>query len=290
MKKRFYLYGFLIIVAALSSGCSKKSKTQTPGPSEEVLLPLPDHVIFVWFENKSVDSVIHNSNAPFINSLIAKGTLFTNMHAITHPSYPNYMDFFAGQSNDVTDDACILTPFMTDNLYTILKKAGKSFAWYSEDLPFTGSDTCFSGGYVAKHNPTSVFTNVPSSQNKTFSSFPSDYTQLENVVCISPNLENDMHDGKVSTGDKWLQTNLSSLTEWCLTHNSIFLVYFDEDDGSQLNLIPAIAIGEHVKAGYSSSQSYNHYSWTKTVCEIFHADSTWTTNLAAATAVKNCWK
>ncbi len=253
-------------------------------------MSMPDHVIFVWFENKSVDSIINNSNAPFINSLIAKGTLFTNMHGITHPSYPNYMNFFAGQSNGITDNSCIQTPFTTDNLYTILKKAGKSFAWYSEDLPATGSDTCISGRYVAKHNPTSVFANVPPSQNKMFSSFPSDYTQLENVVCISPNLDNDMHDGTVSLGDAWLQKNLSSLADWSLTHNSIFVVYFDEDDGTLLNYVPVIAIGQYVKAGYSSSPSYNHYSWTKTICEMFNADSTWTSNLGSANVVNDCWK
>lgn len=251
----------------------------------------PSHIIFVWFENKKYSSIVGSSNAPYINSLIAKGTLFTNMHAITHPSYPNYMDFFGGQSNGIASDACITgTPFSTPNLYVELLTQAKTFAWYSEDLRFTGSRSCTYGYYVEKHNPTTIFANVPTSRNKTFASFPTDYTKLENVVCITPNLINDMHDGSVLTGDQWLKTHLSSLVEWCRTHNSIFVVYFDENDGTSGNQIPAIAIGQPVKANYQQTTYEDHYNWTRTICAMFYAPETWTTNLSSRSSITGCWQ
>lgn len=251
----------------------------------------PDHIIFVWFENKKYSSIIGSSNAPYINSLIAKGTLFTNMFAITHPSYPNYVDFFAGQPNGVVNDNCInSTTLTTPNLYTNLKSAGKSFAWYSEGLPSTGSTICQSGYYAEKHNPTTIFANVPTDRNKTFASFPADYTKLENVVCISPNLTDDMHDGSILAGDQWLKAHLSSLINWCGTHNSIFVVYFDENDGSGSNQIPVIAVGQPVKVNYKQPDLCDHYNWTRTICAMFSASKTWTTNLSSRNSINGCWQ
>ena len=212
--------------------CSCKKDTGNIQSREiQTSIAHPDHIIFVWLENKKYSSIVGSRNAPYINSLVAKGTLFTDMHAVTHPSYPNYVDFFAGQPNGITNDNCIDTAtFTAPNLYTELNSVGKSFAWYSEGLPSTGSIVCKSGSYVQKINPTPIFANVPVSANKPFSTFPTDYTQLENVVCISPDLMNDMHDGSVGAGDEWLKSHLSSLAEWCRTHNSIFVVYFDENN------------------------------------------------------------
>lgn len=269
---------------------SQNEKPAISGHSNKTFVH-PDHIIFVWFENKKYSSIVGSPNAPYINSLIAKGTLFTNMFAITHPSYPNYVDFFAGQPNGITNDNCInTTTLTTSNLYTNLSIARKSFAWYSEGLPSSGSTICQSGYYVEKHNPITVFANVPVSRNKTFASFPADYSKLENVVCITPNLIDDMHDGSVLTGDQWLKTHLSVLAEWCSTHNSIFVVYFDENDGTGTNQIPVIAFGQHVKVNYKEATLYDHYNWTRTICAMFFAPNTWTTNLNTRHNIDGCWK
>jgi acid phosphatase len=288
---------FLFLIAAFL-GCRKTpenefSKNQDPSAKSESVsnFPHPDHIIFVWFENKKYSSIIGNSNAPYINSLIAKGTLFTKMFAITHPSYPNYVDFFAGRPNGVRNNNCINTrTLLTPNLYTALKSVGKSFAWYSEGLPATGSTVCKYGYYVEKHNPTTIFANVPTSANKTFSSFPTDYTKLENVVCITPNLQNDMHDGTVKDGDTWLKNHLSSLASWCATHNSIFVVYFDENDGTSGNQIPVVALGQPVKVNYKHSTYADHYNWTRTICAMFGAPKTLTANLSTRTSINGCWQ
>ena len=99
-----------------------------------------------------------------------------------------------------------------------------------------------------------------------------------------------MHDGSVQKGDTWLKNKLSSLATWSLTHNSIFLVYFDEDDGSTANRIPVIVLGQHVKANYNHTAYEDHYTWTRTICAMFGASKTWTSNLAIRTSVNDCWR
>lgn len=290
---------FLLIALTVFLACCSKSKDVTPVPIDKPpvdtvvsTFPHPDHIIFVWFENKGSDSILGSSSAPYINSLIEQGTLFTNSSAITHPSYPNYVDFFSGDPNGITSDKCVESMALTTpNLFTNLNDVGKSFAWYSEGLPETGSKVCFApNSYVAKHNPTTIFDNVPASANKRFTDFPTNYDSLENVVCISPNLNNDMHDGSVARGDGWLKAKMSSLIEWCKTHNSIFVVYYDENDGAEGNKIPVVAVGEPVMVNHKDDTSYDHYNWTRTVSKMFSANETWTTNLSSRKTIEDCWK
>ena len=299
MKKRIRdIFIFTIISCiAISIYGWKEFVLQTPTINVDSVnvyksIPIhPDHIIFLWLENKGFNTIIGSDSAHFINSLIKKGTLFTNTYAITHPSYPNYVNFFAGAPNGVTNDACINNSTLaTPNLYTILKDVGKSFAWYSEDLPTTGSKICISKNYVAKHNPTTIFTNVPDTVNKRFADLPADYNQLENVVCISPNLVDDMHNGTIKQADTWLKKHLGKLVNWCTTHNSVFVIYFDESESNNDNRIPVIAIGQHVKTGFKLNARYDHFSWTKTISAMFLAQDGWTDNLSTAKLITGCWK
>jgi hypothetical protein len=61
-----------------------------------------------------------------------------------------------------------------------------------------------------------------------------------------------MHDGTIAEGDIWLKNNLSNYAAWAMTHNSLLIVTWDEDDGSQDNQIPTIFIGAMVKPGQYS--------------------------------------
>jgi acid phosphatase len=289
MKK---LYPLLLAFALFS--CEEETEPGSSGSTNttsvsSATLPLPNHIIFVWLENKHYSQIINSPSAPFINSLIAEGTLFTNFHALGHPSYPEYIRFFCGTDNGKKDDKCISgKPYTNPNLYTQLALKGKSFAWYSEDLPETGSDECYHKKYAERHNPTNCFSNVPANANKKWSDFPTNYSSLENVVCISPNLKHDMHDGSVAEGDTWVKENLGDLINWCKTHNSVFIIYFDEDHGSSDNHIPVIVTGEPVKKGAQTSVYYNHYNWTHTLLEIYGAEQI--ANSKGKTPITDCWK
>ncbi|HEY8747800.1 MAG TPA: alkaline phosphatase family protein, partial [Tepidisphaeraceae bacterium] len=226
-------------------------------------VPTPDHVVIVVEENHSYDEVIGNSQAPYINGLANAGAAFTNSVAVDHPSQPNYLAFFSGSEQGISDDN--LTPkFSGANLASSLIAAGKTFGGYSQGLPSTGSLVETSGAYARKHNPWSDFTNVPTSANMPFTSFPSDFTKLPTVSFVVPDINNDMHDGSVNTGDTWLKNNIGAYATWAQSHNSLLIVTWDEDDGSQSNQVPTIFYGSMVKPG-TYSEPIDHYSVLRTV-------------------------
>jgi acid phosphatase len=249
----------------------------------------PDHVVFVWFENKDYSQIVSGSDAPFMQSLINHGTLFTNMHALFHPSRGNYIAFFAGDNFGITKDDCIKgSPNSALNLYTILDSVGISCTWYSEGLPGNGYKGCSDSLYVQKHNPTTIFSNVPKSASKPLSSLnlSSGFNNWPQVICVTPNLNNDMHNGTIAQGDAWLKNNFSKYINWSLAHNSMLVVYFDENDGTKdRNLIPVIAVGANVRNNYKNNTYYDHYNWTKTIAKWYGADSDWNDNLKKRRAI-----
>src|SRR5215203_774281 len=129
---RFFCILVAVVILLTQQGC-KLNQVHTTGitnDSANVALTKPDHIIFVWMENKGFQTIIGNWEAQYINYLVKKGTLFTNSFALTHPSYPNYIQFFAGDALGVRDNSCIEgTPFNNANLYTVLKEKNKTFAW-----------------------------------------------------------------------------------------------------------------------------------------------------------------
>ena len=249
-------------------------------------VPTPDHVVVVIEENQSYNEIIGNSSAPYINSLAAGGALFTNSFAISHPSQPNYLALFSGSTQGVTDDnAC--GPFSGPDLGSALASAGRTFGGYSEGLPSTGSTVLTTGEYARKHNPWSDFSDVPASENMPFTSFPTNYSSLPTVSIVVPNLLNDMHDGTINQGDTWLQANLGAYATWAKTHNSLLIVTWDEDDGSQSNQVPTIFYGQSVKPG-NYSEYVDHYGVLRTIEDMYglaHMNNT-----ASATPITDAWQ
>ena len=230
-------------------------------------VPRPDHVVIVVEENHSTGGIIGNPDAPYINSLAASGANMTGFFAETHPSQPNYLALFSGDTQGVTDDSCPHT-FSTPSLGGQLAGAGLSYAGYSEDLPSVGYTGCVSGKYARKHNPWSDFTDVPASANQPFTAFPTDYSTLPAVSYVMPNINDDMHDGTIAQGDAWLQSNLSGYITWAQTHNSVFVLTFDEDDHSQANQIPTVITGQRVTPG-NYAETVDHYNLLRTIEDGF---------------------
>jgi hypothetical protein len=231
-------------------------------------LPKPDHLVVVIEENHSYSSIIGSSSAPYINSLASQGASFTESFAISHPSEPNYVALYAGSTEGLSSDSCPHT-YSTANLGSELIGAGQTFTGYSESMPSDGYTGCTSGEYARKHNPWVNFTNVPSSSNRTFAAFPTDFTTLPTVSIVVPNLLDDMHDGTIAQGDTWLQNNIGSYATWAKTHNSDLIVTWDEDDSSGNNQIPTIAVGAHVKTG-QYGETINHYNVLRTIEDFYN--------------------
>ena len=216
-------------------------------PAAAQPLPRPDHIVIVVEENRSYAQIIGNSAAPHINDLSRQGALFTQSHALTHPSQPNYLALFSGSTYGIYSDDCPLK-LSGDNLAEALHEKGLSFVSYSEALPQRGFEGCYFNAYMRKHNPTANWKEL-AALNLPFSAFPQDFETLPTVALVVPDQLNDMHDGSIAQGDAWLGKNIGHYAQWAMTHNSLLIITWDEDDGSANNHIPTIFVGPMVKPG-----------------------------------------
>jgi phosphatidylinositol-3-phosphatase len=271
--------------SASPASVSPASPAASTAPVARV--PLPAHVVVVVMENHAFQEVIGSPDAPFLNGLARRGALFTHSYAITHPSEPNYLALFSGSTQGVMSDACPVT-FTAPNLASRLLAAGKTFAGYAEGLPATGSPVCSAGSYARKHVPWADFRNVPASVNRPFTSFPAaDFSRLPTVSFVIPDLCNDMHDCSVATGDSWLRAHLGGYASWAMTHNSLLILTWDEDDGIAANQIPTIFVGQQVRPG-SYSQRITHYSLLATIEAAY--DLTRDGSAASAAPIDYIWR
>jgi acid phosphatase len=260
-----------------------RASPTTSSASPAAAVPRPDHVVVVVEENRSYADVIGRSAAPYLNSLAGQGALFTASYAVSHPSEPNYLALFSGSTQGLTDDSCPHT-FTGPNLGAQLLSAGLGFVGYSEGLPAAGSTVCSAGSYARKHNPWVDFPAVPASANQPFSAFPRDYSRLPAVSFVVPDLADDMHDGSVGQGDGWLRANLDGYVQWALSHRSLLIVTWDEDDFSQANQVPTIVVGGLVKPG-RYAERIDHYSVLHTLEAAYGLPSIG----VASGPVTDCW-
>jgi Phosphoesterase family. len=223
--------------------------------------------MMVIFETQAYDDVVGSDEAPYLISLANAGANFTDSHAITHPSQPNYLALLSGSTHGIIDDSCPQA-LSGPNLASQLLAAGGTFVGFSEDLPRAGFTGCTDGDYARKHNPWVNFSDVPPSVNQPLTAMPADYSQLPTVSVVVPNLCHDMHSCSVATGDDWARQNVSSYASWAQTHNSLLLITFDEADHGPGNHIATILVGPMVRPG-DTSQRIDHYGVLRTLEDMY---------------------
>ena len=103
--------------------------------------------------------MLGNPEAPYFNHLVERGAIATNFYGVTHPSLPNYLALFAGDTFGIAEN-CTECVVYGPNLATQLSRAGISWRAYMESMPsacFTGSGF---GRYAKRHNPFAYFPSV----------------------------------------------------------------------------------------------------------------------------------
>jgi len=259
----------------------------TAGSQAAGLPAPPAHTVVVVLENHGYGEVIGSPQAPYLNGLARQGALLTDSRAVTHPSEPNYLALFSGSTQGVTDDSCP-HQFPGPSLGSELIAAGRTFTGYSEGLPATGSQACTSGEYARKHVPWINFRSVPAADSQPWSSFPAgEYQRLPTVSFVIPDLCHDMHDCPVATGDTWLRAHLSGYAAWAMTHDSLLIVTWDENDGSPGNQIPTILAGQPVRPG-RYGQPITHYSVLRTLETLYRLPLLG--HAATASLIRGIWK
>jgi len=239
--------GLLLTASPLVSAADIAATTVPPWPAG---LPVYDHVVIVFEENKDYDEIIGNSNAPYLNlTLRAEGATLTRMFGEEHHSQGNYFWLFSGSNQNVGFDDQVPTSQITaPNLGAALFVKGLSFKGYSEDLPAVGSLVEFGPNaagkksYARKHNPWVSFSFLPGDElsgaaNLRFVDFPNreeNFNNLPTVAIVVPGQKHDMHDGSpkksIPAGDAWLRKHIDAYYQWAKSHNSLLIVTWDEND------------------------------------------------------------
>ncbi len=234
-----------------------------------------DHIFIIVLENVGFEAIDDSPDAPYINRvLIPQGTLYTNHYGVAHPSEPNYLALFSGSTQGVTNDDCIGMngPFDVADLYTRLTISGFSVRGYMESMPSNGSLICVSGLYVQKHNPFPFFEDVPVTAWKVYRGPKMPGPNTPNLVWITPNLIDDMHDGdnisvQVHNGDVWLSENLPPIINFCNANNGLIILTMDE--GPILNHIFTVLIGPRIPRNAINPGVFTHYNTIKTITDNF---------------------
>jgi hypothetical protein len=119
------------------------------------------HVVVVWLENREA-SAVTAASMPYLYGLAETYGRADRYDAVTHPSLPNYLAFWSGSTQGVTDDG--VHDIAAESLSSQLAAAGLSWRTYAQDNPARGCHTGSSypggvdgpgvaGTYARKHNP-----------------------------------------------------------------------------------------------------------------------------------------
>src|SRR4051812_924655 len=248
-------------------------------------VPQSSHVWLVTEENHSYESVVGNTKMPYFNALIKQYSLASEYYSNQHSSLPALMWLVAGQyvTSDNNTQAC----FNVDNVVRQVLAHGLTWKSYQEDLPYPGFQGLSYGNYVRRHNPLIDFSDACTPQQQ-LNSVP--YWQLAvdmandavaNYVYITPNLDEDAHDGTLAAADQWLAQEIPSILarpEFQPGGDGLLFIAFDEGDlytddrcSNQINTgcgghTATLIIGPQVRRGYQSHFLYAAQNLLRTAC------------------------
>jgi hypothetical protein len=266
------------------------SSIPSPSPTIHPLVPDFAHIIVFFFENHELDVINGNRSMPNYNRYISENTLLSQYYAIRHPSLPNYIATFGGDTFKITSD-CNKCFINAASLPDQIEASGRTWRAYLEDMP----QPCYIGNtatYVQKHNPFIYFDPIRLNQTRCEQSIVP-LTDLEtdlaggklpNFVYIMPNICNSAHDDYIdpscslATTDRWLGSWMDKLLAYlsprAASEPYLIILTWDEGQGdhsccglpkSAGGRIATVLISPQVKSGFQDETAYTHYSLLKTI-------------------------
>ncbi len=254
------------------------------------------HVVWIWLENHSYDTIIGSASAAFINDLAAQCGSAANFHNLTHVSLGNYIGAVTGLDN------AALQPFRLDcspsatcqTSATSIFEQVPSWKAYMESMTTPCQATGFFG-YAVRHNPPPYLTNLAGN----CPIFDVPYTELQvdldadtlpAFAFITPNTVNDGHDGgdpgAIHNTDTWLATELPKILDSAAYQSGLTAVFITWDEGEgptasigkdcSLNTtdedchVATLVVSPSTRPGTVSTLLFNHYSLLRTTEEMLH--------------------
>ncbi len=240
--------------------------------------PTYRHVIWVWMENHSYNTIIGKAQAPYIDKLAGECGLATNYHNISHPSLPNYVGATSGLGYAALQKFkpdCNPSNACRSSAPSIFGQ-GETWKAYQESMP-SNCDRVNAGEFAVRHNPPPYFSTL-----RGCSKFDVPYSQLATDLAnqtlrafsfITPNVINDMHDGTIADGDKWLAAHLPAIfnsRQYKNGSTAVFLTWDEGEGGTAQKCatnttdvgchVVTIVISPSTKPGTKSGALFNHYS------------------------------
>lgn len=265
----------LFLVVVVLEGCGGgggPSPVQTPVPAGQ---PTFSHVVLVVEENHSYGEVIGNSSMPYLNSLASQYGVAAQYFANAHPSLPNYLMLTTGLTESFDDN--FSGTISDDNVVRELVNAGKTWKAYQESIPSAGYLGLDAPPYLRHHNPFSYLSDVQSDASQganivPFTQFASDLANnaLPQFSFVTPNLNDDAHDGSLSSADAWLQANIAPLiASPSFQSGGLLIITFDEGDASDVEhgggKVATVIVSSKSKPGFQSQTLYQHQSTLRLV-------------------------
>ncbi len=266
-----------------------QSATPSQAPSAAAS-PTP-HIMVIMEENKGYSATLgscppNSSPDPYLCSLASAYASGTAWYGVEHPSQPNYVDIASGGNQGCTSDFCApASAYSAPDLGGQLSSAGIPWTAYMESMPsacYTGNQ---SGEYVLKHNPFVVFQADMPPNACHIQPYPGatglvsalDAAGAPDFVWITPNLQDDMHDGTIKQADQWLQANLAPvLTSSWFSADGTVIITMDEGSGDSGccggaagGQIPMVVISSQTKGKGNFATPGDHYGTLRTIEEAY---------------------
>jgi Phosphoesterase family len=258
-----------------------------PPPSPPAAdVPRFDHVFLIMMENTDFGQVIGDrKDAPYINSLAARGTLLANYQAVYHPSDENYLAIAGG---DVFVKGAVYFPNIhvaAGHLGDLLEAAGKSWKAYEEGMGTPCNTTIrYDKYYEPDDAPFILFDDIQNDRQRCrahlvdLREWPQDLESAATTPSFAWLAADDYNDGELPGNgapeslrvqDAWLRRTLAPLfvsPAW-RSQRSLLILTWDESDTTLNDHIATVVLGSmgSVKSGYVSRVRYDHYSSARTI-------------------------
>jgi len=288
--RRGLSFAILAAAGALALGLAARGSASPPA------VPAFQHALVVVFENKEIDQVVGNRDAPTFTALASRYASLTNYEGVSHPSLPNYLALVSGSTQGIDSD-CTTCVVHAKSLADVLAARQLTWKTYAEGLPAPGFSGASAGDYAKKHDPFLYFADVADSARRRANIVPLSQlaadlakNRLPTFALIVPNQCNDMHNCPVATGDAWLRRHILPLLAKPALARSVVFVVFDEgtSDLGGGGHVSALALGPLVRPGATFSQPTSHYGLLRTLEDAWHLPRLGLS--ARATPITGIWR
>jgi phospholipase C len=239
--------------------------TSVPSATPKPLVPNFKYIVVILMENKEFETAMNSRAMPNFTAWARSYTLLSQEYAITHPSLPNYMALFSGDTyytSDLPDG-----PVNASNFADLVEASGRTWKDYQENMPAPCGlqDTL---RYVQKHNPFVWFDSVRNNPERCkrsvvpLTNLDADLTNrtLPNFSFIMPNLCNSAHDCDLMAYPGMMENGLILLT-WDEGQGTHGCCGYDPAGGR----VATVLISNRVRAGFEDKTPYTHYSLLKMI-------------------------